>query len=500
MTTFKKDFNNVLMDNLIEDLSSNTVSYYAFTSRYSEWADENLPDSTDISVQLSDLDIRKEMLFGKKITANNASKMIRKIEWSSNTVYDYYDHRDADLYTKDFYVVNSANNVYKCLFNNDSSPSTSEPVYLGNTAITTGDGYIWKYMYSISSFGADKFATANLIPIEANTDVITSAVPGSIEVIEIDDQGLNYTVYNTGTIQDVVSNTVFRIENSASSTNNIYTTSTIYIQTGTGAGSISEITNYISNTSGKFVTTENSLNLDTTSEYIISPTVNVEGDGSGVIAFSTVNMSTGKLTSISVQNTGSGYTFANVSIVSNTIHGSGAVASAIISPIKGHGSDPANELGAETLAITVDFTGTESNTIPLDISFRQSGIIRNPTEFSSNTIYANTTFNHTISFTPTYIGGQVFTEGELIRGVLSNNTAEVLFANTSLAIVYMTDTTSLQNGETVIGQTSGVNATILNLTSRDINKYSGNILYYSNFSPLTRSDINSETIKLIIKV
>lgn len=500
MTTFLKDSHNYIMNLMIDDFESNASSSYVFAARSTAWSDENNPPDTNLSELDSCLDLREEILFGKKISANNVAKVIRKIEWSSNTVYAQYDHRDANLYSKDFYVVNSANNVYKCLSNNSGSPSTSEPLYLGNTAVQTGDGYLWKYMYSISSFGADKFATANLVPVEANTSVSSAAIDGSLDVIVIDNPGSNYTVYNTGTIQDVVSNTVFRIENSGSSTNNIYTESAIYIETGTGAGSISEITNYISNTSGKFVTTANTLNLDTTSEYIISPRVVVNGDGSGVIAYTTVDTSKGEISAISVQNPGSGYRYANVTIASNTVHGSGAVATAIISPVNGHGFDPAIELGAEQLAITVDFTGTESNTIPLNLSFRQAGIIRNPTEFSSNTVYTDPTFNHTISFTPTYVGGEIFTVGEDIRGVTSNALARVLFANTTVTLVYMDDTPSLQNGETVIGQTSGVTASILDLSSRDINKYSGNILYYSNFSPLTRSETNSETIKLIIKV
>src|SRR5208337_546457 len=64
-------------------------------------------------------------------------------------------------------------------------------------------------------------------------------------------------------------------------------------------------------------------------EYIISPTVTIEGDGSGALAYSTVNTSLNvyyPLSDIIVINNGTGYTFANVVISSNSLFGSGATA------------------------------------------------------------------------------------------------------------------------------------------------------------------------------
>ena len=77
-------------------------------------------------------------------------------------------------------------------------------------------------------------------------------------------------------------------------------------------------------------------------EYIISPTVNITGDGSGAIAYSVVNTTFGSannITNIVVLNPGVNYTYANVSIVSNSFFGyysngaPSAVAAARIAPL-----------------------------------------------------------------------------------------------------------------------------------------------------------------------
>jgi hypothetical protein len=500
MSVFLNNFSNVIINRIIEDISANTTNYYAFAAKYNDWEDNNNPPPESLSVQESELEVRNEMLFGKKITPGSVAKLIRKDQWTANTVYDFYDHRKPDLLASDFFVLNSANNVYKCLFNNNGQPSVAEPSYLGTNTVELSDGYVWKYMYSMESSAATKFASQTKIPITANTNVQNAAVPGTIEVILVDDGGSDYQGFNTGTIQTVVSNTVFRVADSASSINNIYTTGAIYIDTGTGAGSISEITQYVSNSSGKFVTVADSLSLDLTSTYVISPRVIIDGDGAGVVAYSTVNTITEKVDKIFVQNVGSNYTFADVTIAANAVHGTGATASAIISPIKGHGSDPANELGATEFVISVDFEDTEANTIPGNIQFGQAGIIRGVEKFANTDLYENTTFNHTVSFDVSYVASVPFSQDETITGVISGATAKVINSDLDVCKVIMISGTALIDGENVLSPESGIQATITNVTTRDINKLSGEILYYTNFSPFTRQDISTETVKLIIRV
>ncbi len=51
--------------------------------------------------------------------------------------------------TKNFYVINRENNVYVCINNNGGLASTQEPTGTGKNDIALGDGYIWKFFYTV---------------------------------------------------------------------------------------------------------------------------------------------------------------------------------------------------------------------------------------------------------------------------------------------------------------------------------------------------------------
>lgn len=497
---FLSGFSKTFLDYFIDDVSSNNNHIYAFLGRDYAWEDEITPDTEENNLEVAEFLLRDNIVLGKKITDQDLKYLIRNESWSSNTVYDFYDHRVSDLKDKNYYVINTNNQVYKCLYNNMDGPSTSEPLFMSNNTVELADGYVWKYMYSLTENEKNTFGNEDYIPVIANNDVIASSTAGTIDIILVEDQGEGYTFYETGLIQQVVSNTVFRIENTTSSSNDVYTDASIFIDQGTGSGSISEIVQYTSNNSGKFVVTANSLSLDTTSEYIISPRVKITGDGSDTIAYSVVDPNAQVLTNIVVQNPGSNYTFANVEIIANTIHGSGAVAEAIISPLNGHGSDPAKEFDSDLLSVSVEFDGSESNNVPVDISVRQAGILRNPLGFNSNTIYNDNVFNQYVEIEPFYAGGIPYAIGEVVVGQNTNAEGVVVQSNTSNLVINMNTKFTYNSSEVLIGSDSNIFANIQNLIDRDINTLTGDILFYKNFEPVSRSNDAKENIKLIFKV
>jgi len=118
-------------------------------------------------------------------------------------------------------------------------------------------------------------------------------------------------------------------------------------------------------------------------QYIISPTVSINGDGVNAAAYALVDTSpssVGGITAVKTIRPGSGYTFANISIVSNTSHGSGANVFPVISPVMGHGYDPYLELGARYagITLTVDNGANENYKFPIYGNYRKFGIIKNP--------------------------------------------------------------------------------------------------------------------------
>ena len=67
-----------------------------------------------------------------------------------------------------FYVITPQYRVYKCLNNNSGAISTVLPTSISTSASTPAalaDGYVWKYMYTLSTIDQEFFYTTNWIPV-----------------------------------------------------------------------------------------------------------------------------------------------------------------------------------------------------------------------------------------------------------------------------------------------------------------------------------------------
>ncbi len=91
-----------------------------------------------------------------------------------------------------FFVLTDEYNVYKCISNNSSAPSTVKPNIVSVDNFTTADGYVWKFMYHIPSTLRRKFLTANFIPV---FNVLSSSYfsDGGIDSVNINSSGSGYT-------------------------------------------------------------------------------------------------------------------------------------------------------------------------------------------------------------------------------------------------------------------------------------------------------------------
>lgn len=126
----------------------------------------------------------------------------------------------------------------------------------------------------------------------------------------------------------------------------------------------------------------------------------IEGDasvsivGDGQDAQARLTLTNGEVTGITITNPGSGYSFAEISVVNATAGspGNGASFRAIISPYGGHGSNPQKELFAKSLSMTVSLTNETSDTF-LNNDFRQLGIIKNPKIYGSSDNFTSNTGN-----------------------------------------------------------------------------------------------------------
>lgn len=497
---FNQNIKNKFIEELITDAASNDSNYYITFGKFFEWPDDNNPPDPNTAIKESFYDVNREMLFGKKLdsTTNFAYIFAKKI-WTSGTVYDYYSHLDKDLFSKNFYVVTSKNRVYKCLFNNYGAPSTVEPdLTVNNGDFDTADGYKWKFMFTINSINNSRFTTDTYVPVVESNSVKQFAEQGAIHVAVVSNGGNNYSSSN-GSFVTIKSNTEFIIANNASlNITGAYTNSAIYIYSGNGAGAYSLITDYVANSTGRHLTTESDLPfLDSTSLYYIAPYVRFAGDGINAKAIAHINATSSKISSIEVIDRGLNYSYANITIESNTYFGGNATAYAIISPPGGHGSDQASELGSDILGISVKTTGLDD--FPQWAKYRQVALLYNPKASANLTLYQESTFNQMTNFviaTGSKTGD--INAGDSLLGLGRLGTATALYSNDTH--LYIKDQLgTFIPGETVQSIDTGKTVVISSINNKDLVSFTGEIFYYNNIEPINRDGIETEEVKLYFR-
>lgn len=157
-----------------------------------------------------ELYIFNDLIAAKKITSSDVSYVIPRRNWTTGTVYDYYRHDYGNritgttstqtaysgatsLFDATYYVMSSTYNVYKVLDNNSDAASTIEPTGTSTSILTTGDGYKWKYMYTLSATQQSNFLSTDFMAVATNSTVSAAAVDGAINIVKIKSAGTGGT-------------------------------------------------------------------------------------------------------------------------------------------------------------------------------------------------------------------------------------------------------------------------------------------------------------------
>lgn len=379
--------------------TKNSVILYAVIGNVYPYPNEPTPVNPDDNEQFLQYEAHREFVGGKKITTGDVSHVAPRYNWTSGTVYSMYRDTDEDMYERTYYVLTDQFNVYKCLYNNKGGASTVKPTGFSTSAFTTSDGYTWKYMYTISLGDANKFLTSVHMPVKTLTAtdgstesdrqlaVQNAAVNGAIEVVETVNLGSGYHEVANGVVE-AGGRTTIRLSGSgddvASPIDNFYNGSSVYIISGTGAGQLRRVIDYAGSTKTLTVNTAFATTPNTDSRVIVSPTITIIGDGSGAQAYTRVNANTGAIDAIDMINLGSGYTRGEAIITANSVHGTGATANVVISPVGGHGINAVRELAADKVMLNVQFSGSEgisangNGYIPSNTEFRTISVLKDP--------------------------------------------------------------------------------------------------------------------------
>lgn len=171
-SVLRKTTHTSLARTFLNEILTRAVKYYFSYGKTDSWGTEFIPDALD-SLDY-ELTARKNTVFLKEITPNDACLVIPRYNWVYGTVYDDYDQYSEQrvafsgartLEDSIYYVLTDEFNVYKCLYNAEAAASTIKPTGTGVQAFQTEDKYIWKFMYTIPTYLRNKFLSTMQMPV-----------------------------------------------------------------------------------------------------------------------------------------------------------------------------------------------------------------------------------------------------------------------------------------------------------------------------------------------
>lgn len=423
-------------------------SIYIFVGKGDAWnptlgVELDLPASPPIDT-ISDLTKAYTNMSALKILqANDVIHMVPRYNWTSGQTYVPWDSNDEDIYSKVFYVVTNELKVYKCIKAGPGA-STQQPTQTLTDPQQEGDGYTWKYMYTLSAADAAKFLSNFYLPVK------TVVIPEG------------------GTINDLNEADQIQFTNQQSSA-------------AAGKGSIFRV-KVLSGGSG----------------YTTPPTVSINGNGTGFTA--TAVLSGDTVSAINVTNEGNDYDVALITLSGGG--GTGATAEAVLSPGNGHGTDPVKELGATYVGLNVQFDGADgAGDFVVDNEFRQIGILKNPYNFGTTTVATDTTLQALYQLNMSSHTG--FAVDDVITGADSGAVAIVdsYDVDTGEIRYHFNEKTGYVQFDAleVITSNTGGTGTIGSIVNPEIEPFSGEILFLENREPVDRDAQQIEDVKLIIE-
>lgn len=459
------------VNNFIESTENASNSYYVFAGlpnadivgfgRTTSW-NSNTPNPIDnfyYEGQFFDT-----MMYAKKITSENIRRVIRRIDWVKGNRYEMYRQdysvanpspitHSARLYDSNFYVLNSDYRVYICIGNGSSgnnpigNSSEDEPTFTDlepSSAGISGDGYLWKYLFTIAPSDIIKFDSTEYIPIPNNWALSTNS-----QIQAVRENGNS----------DINQNQIKKI--------------------------------YIEDSGDNYV-----------SGY--GQEVKILGDGTGGVCL--VDVVDGKIVDAYIASGGKGYSYAMIDLgpINLTSTGTPAKLVPIIPPSKGHGYDIYKELGADRVLIYARFDDSTKD-FPTDTRFAQVGIVKNPTKIGFNSIFTEGEYSSVNAIKFSTITGSPIV-GEKITQLVTDGKAfgyVSSYDSETKVLKYIQDR-SLYYNQTTLDQTDYVgistNSKVLNFESSN-NSIKGSTSGFNgsidtNFSGISTNQTGSKVINL----
>ena len=476
-------------------MTGGTSSATAKASTY-RYATEDAPPAP-IDNQIEKAAVYDDIIAAKRITSTFARLVAPRYNWSlsTNPKFDMYRPNysptpggggaigvqtalgSSALSGSKYYVMNSNYEVFKCLYNGQTpanptginatyepktSPTAGQGTYANGLFTESATGYIWKYMYTLSTADVIAFLSSDFLPM--GTYAGPAAVDGAIHIAVIKDGGANMP-----------------------------TNGTVYVPVdGDGTNAIVKITT-------------------SAGGAISSAEMYAAGTG---YTYGNVRLVNGNI-----------YTDTALSNAATIAANASGAVEVIMSPEGGHGADLAAEFFAKRVMTNIRLTYAEgSGDFPVDNDFRRIGIIQDPYNYGTTTVASASTLRGTAALKLT--GSGDFTIDEEITQTVSGGTAKgrvVSWDSTNGILKYFqSPDLHTHNGKVlafdhatnnVTGATSSTarpidgnqDTALADISFTDgkanpeIAPNSGDIVYIENRRQITRAADQIEDIKLVIE-
>jgi len=404
----------------------------------------------------------RDMQSAKLLTSTDRVYAIPRHNWTTGTVYDMYraDYGATvnsavvetaaggiDMWATgtQMYVLNSANNVYKCMNNNSGGTSTTEPSGTSTSEFTTADSYVWKYMYTLSTTQITSFMTTDFMAVETNSTVAAAATPGAVSQYIVANGGAGYTngTYTAETLRGDGTGGTFTVVVASGAVSTVTA-----VAVGGGATQASQYMFADCN-----IDAISGIGTPSTSAIVVPVLSPPGGHGSNA-----------------VEELGGFYIMTNTTIAGTA--GSG---------------DFVVDQDFRRIAVVKDPYNYGTTTIS-----------------TADTMNALKSVTFAASPTPgTFVNDEVITGGTSgAKGLVvdwESSTRVLKYIQTQwTGIDANKDITAFATSEVVTGA-GGATGTVSAVTNPEIEYYSGQIIYAENRAPITRAADQTENIKLIIE-
>jgi len=445
----------LMIQNLFDDIEDSANKYYIALGRSHDWDSADTP-STPIPTDREIRNFRLSAQAAKRVT--DWSFVIPRFNWATGTTYYGYDDNTSGHPLNTYYVLTDDNAVYICLRQSRNTlgaivPSTVKPTGISSLPFTTADGYVWKFLYTVGTTFANRFLSANYMPIRLQTATDSDSL-----AVEVEQQ----TIQNAavpGQIGD------------------------IQLIAG-GAG------------------------------YTSAPTVTIVGDG--IRARGAATVSGGTVTKVVLADSSDGapaqgknYNWAEIKFTGGG--GSGTTARAVVGPKNGFGADPRDDLRATAIMFNTKPDGSEGGKFVVNNDFRQLALVKNPQLPDSDALFSAAVGNMLRRLKFATITTQ-FVADHTLLGATSGAKAYVDKFDSDEVWYHQTEDTGFTQfteGE-VVSETDGAGTgTLLSVgfdadteayLEPDIDPFSGEVLYIENRTAVQRTVGQVEDIKIIVQL